>query len=128
LVVIKAAPGTWAIGPSGSGRSPGTIGRASVVAASTYAKLRAMVGAVLVLAGLVLFVYATSRGYGAARAALVPLLTEGDPTRTLIDATRPLRDQSRVRIAVRSVAISIGWIVVAGYGLFLASVGARVLA
>jgi hypothetical protein len=86
-----------------------------------------MVGAVLVLAGLVLFVYATSRGFGAARAALVPLLTQGDPTRTLIDATRPLREQSRVRIAVRSVAISIGWIVVAGYGLFLASVGARVL-
>ena len=87
-----------------------------------------MVGAVLILAGLVLFVAATSRGYGAARAALVPLLSEGDPTRTLIDATRPLRERSRVRVAVRSVAISIGWIVVAGYGLFLASVGARVIA
>ena len=87
-----------------------------------------MVGAVLVLAGLVLFVAATSRGYGAARAALLPLVGEGDPTRTLIDETRPLRERSRVRLAARSVVISIGWIVVAGYGLFLASVGARVLA
>src|SRR5262249_34282162 len=94
----------------------------------SYATLRAMVGAVLVLAGLVLFVAATSRGYVAARSALLPLVGEGDPTRTLIDATRPLRERPRVRVAARSVAISIGWIVVAGYGLFLATVGARVLA
>ena len=54
---------------------------------------------------------------------MLPLVREGDPTRTLIDATRPLHGRTRVRIAARNVALALGWLVVAMYGLFLATVG-----
>ena len=49
-------------------------------------------------------------GYVAARSALLPLIREGDPTRTLIDATRPVHSRSRVRIAARNVAVSLAWL------------------
>ena len=67
--------------------------------------------------------YAAWRSYVAARSALLPLIREGDPTRTLIDATRPVHSRSRVRSAARNVAVSLAWLTVAMYGLFLASAG-----
>jgi hypothetical protein len=75
------------------------------------------------VAGLAAATYAAWRSYVAARSALLPLIREGDPTRTLIDATRPVYSRSRVRIAARNVAISLVWLTVAMYGLFLASAG-----
>ncbi len=73
------------------------------------------------VAGLAGATYAAWRSYVAARSALLPLVREGDPTRTLIEETRPVHARSRVRIAARNVAVSLGWLVVAMYGLFLAS-------
>ena len=75
------------------------------------------------VAGLAAATYAAWRSYVAARSAVAPLIREGDPTRTLIEGTRPVYTRSRVRIAVRNVAVSLGWLVVAMYGLFLASAG-----
>ena len=75
------------------------------------------------VAGLAAATYAARRSYVAARSAIAPLIREGDPTRTLIEGTRPVYTRSRVRIAVRNVAVSLGWLVVAMYGLFLASAG-----
>ena len=68
------------------------------------------------------------RGYLAARQAVLPLVREGDPTRTLIEATRPLRERSRVRLAARNVGLSLMWLAVAMYGLYLATVGMAVWA
>jgi hypothetical protein len=87
-----------------------------------------MLGAVLLVSGLFATVYGTWRGYLAARAALVPLLREGEPTRTLIDAGRPLHARTRVRFAARQVVLAIVWLSVALYGMYLATVGAAVRA
>jgi hypothetical protein len=87
-----------------------------------------MVSAVLVLSGLFATVYGTWRGYVAARDALVPLLREGEPTRTLIEASRPLHARSRVRIVARRVVIAVAWLSIALYGLYLATVGAAMAA
>jgi hypothetical protein len=83
-----------------------------------------MLSVVLVLSGLFATVYGLSRGYVAARAALLPLLREGEPTRTLIEASRPLHARSRLRIAARQVVIAVAWLGIALYGLYLATVGA----
>ncbi|HEY6569828.1 MAG TPA: hypothetical protein VIZ22_06035 [Candidatus Limnocylindrales bacterium] len=82
-----------------------------------------MIGGVLLATGLAAAMYGAWRSYVAARSAVLPLVREGDPTRTLIDATRPLHNRTRVRMAARNVAIAIGWMVVAMYGLLLATVG-----
>jgi hypothetical protein len=84
-----------------------------------------MVGVVLLAAGLIAFVDALVRGYGAARSAVLPLTREGDPTRSLIEATRPIHARVRVRVAARHALTSVVWIVVAMYGLFLVTAGAE---
>ena len=61
--------------------------------------------------------------YVAARGALGPLIHDGEPTRTAIEAARPLLARTRVRRVAGRVALSVGWLVVAMYGLFLLSVG-----
>jgi hypothetical protein len=83
----------------------------------------AMLAVVLVATGSFLVVYGCLRGYQAARATLVPLVRDGDPTRTLVDATRPLHARIRVRVAVRNVATALAWLAVAMYGMYLATVG-----
>ena len=48
-------------------------------------------------------------GYVAARVRRsLPLVREGDPTRTLIDATRPVHARTRVRLMARNVVVAIG--------------------
>jgi hypothetical protein len=74
---------------------------------------------VLALCGFTVAAMATWRGYVNARDALMPLTTEGEPTRTAIDAGRPLLARARVRRFVRGAAMATGWLVVAMYGLFL---------
>jgi len=86
-----------------------------------------MLALVLVSCGLVATVAGCWYGYAAARSALVPLIREGDPTRTLIEATRPVYERSRFRTAVRNVLVAVGWIAVAMYGMYLATVGLEVM-
>lgn len=74
---------------------------------------------ILLACGLVLAALAGWRGYGAARRAIRPLVHDGEPTRTLIDDRRPPYARARVRAVAREVAVSIGWIALAMYGLFL---------
>ena len=87
-----------------------------------------MTGDILVISGLFALVYGTWRGYVAARQAVLPLVRQGDETRTLIEAARPLHERSRVRIAARNVGLSLVWLAVAMYGLYLATVGVAVRA
>jgi hypothetical protein len=85
-----------------------------------------MLGAVLLVSGLFATVYGTWRGYLAARAALVPLTRDGEPTRTLIDAGRLLHARTRVRFAAGRVVIAVLWLSIALYGMYLATVGMAV--
>ncbi len=85
-----------------------------------------MVGVVLVLSGLVALAYGSWRGYVAARSALAPLVRDGDPTRTLIEAARPPYARSRVRLAARQVVAAVLWLCVAMYGLYLLAAGLAV--
>jgi hypothetical protein len=81
-----------------------------------------MVDAVLVASGVVATVLGTWRGYVVAREALGPLVHEGDATRTLIDAGRPVHARMRVRLFARRVVSAMAWLALAMYGLFLVSV------
>jgi hypothetical protein len=82
-----------------------------------------MVGAVLVVCGLIAVAIGSWRGYAAARSALLPLVRAGDPTRTLIETTRPLHARARVRLAARHVALALAWLCIAMYGLYLFTAG-----
>ncbi len=80
-------------------------------------------GLVLAACGSMAAVIGTWRGYAVAREALAPLIHDGDPTRTAIDATRPLYGRIRVRLFVRRLAVSVAWVSIAMYGLYLLVVG-----
>ncbi len=80
-------------------------------------------GTILVAIGLAVVALAAWRGYVAVRLAVGPLVHDGDPTRTLIEAGRPIHERARIRSFARGVTLSIGWIIVAMYGLFLMAVG-----
>jgi hypothetical protein len=82
-----------------------------------------MIEAILAGSGLVLVVVGLGRGYAASRSALAPLAHGGEPTRAAIEAGRPLVARSRVRRFVRGTLAAVGWLFLAGYGLFLLSVG-----
>jgi hypothetical protein len=87
-----------------------------------------MIGGLLVTCGAVLGAAGTWNGYLNARDSLAPLARAGDPTRAALEAARPLVDRPRVRRAVRHVALAIGWLLAALYGLFLVSTGLAVAA
>lgn len=80
-------------------------------------------GSTLLICGFAAAVIGTFRSYGAARAAIGPLVHSGDATRTAVEQHRPVLQRSRVRLAVRRVGQAVLWLVVALYGLYLASVG-----
>ena len=80
-------------------------------------------GLLLVLSGLTAAAFGLWRGYAAARGALGPLIHDGEPTRTAIEAARPLHARSRVRLFARRASLSVLWLVVGFYGLFLVAVG-----
>jgi len=80
-------------------------------------------GALLIACGLVLAAVGTWSGYRNAREAMLPLLREGDPTRAAIDASRPVHERAGLRQTVRSVVAAVTWLVLALYGLYLASTG-----
>lgn len=81
--------------------------------------LAAMADAVLLLCGLTAAVLGTWRGYVVAREAVGPFVHEGDPTRTLIEAGRPIHARPRVRLFARRVLVACGWLALAMYGLYL---------
>jgi hypothetical protein len=83
-------------------------------------------GVLLLTCGLVLAGVGTWRGYRSARDAIAPAAHPGDPTRVTIDASRPPHPSSAARRFARSAAVAIGWLVLALYGLFLASTGSVV--
>jgi hypothetical protein len=85
-----------------------------------------MLSAVLLASGAFAVTYGSWRGYVAARAALLPLVREGDPTRTLLEAARPLHARMRLRLAVRNALLALVWLAVAMYGLYLLTVGMSV--
>ncbi len=80
-------------------------------------------GIVLVTCGLLAAVIGGWRGYANARSALAPLVHAGEPTRTAIEAERPMFARMRVRTVAGRVAASVAWLFVAFYGLFLMSAG-----
>ena len=75
--------------------------------------------AVAELCGLVVAVIGGWRSYAMAREALAPLVHDGDPTRSAIEASRPFPMRPRVRLFARRVTLSVGWLLVAFYGLYL---------
>jgi len=85
-----------------------------------------MLSAVLIATGLFATAWGSWRGYAAARAALVPLLRAGEPTRVLVDASRPVHARTRVRVVARNVLLAVAWLSVAMYGLYLVTVGTGV--
>jgi len=74
---------------------------------------------VLQLCGVIAVVIAASRSYAATREAVGPLVHDGDPTRTAIEATRRITDRPRVRLFARRLGVALGWLAVTMYGLFL---------
>ena len=82
---------------------------------------------VLITSGLFLVAAGGWRSYVMAREAIGPLVHDGDPTRTALEATRPVIERPRVRLFARRVFLAVGWLVVAMYGLYLLSVGDAIL-
>lgn len=78
-----------------------------------------MIGEILVVSGALTTGIGGWRGYAAAREALGPLVHDGDPTRSAIEAHRPLLARPRVRRFLRHLVIAVGWVLVALYGLYL---------
>jgi hypothetical protein len=80
-------------------------------------------GALLVGCGAVATAIGAWRSYVVAREALAPLVDGGDPTRSAIEATRPIFARTRIRLLIRRIAISVAWLAVAMYGLYLVVAG-----
>jgi hypothetical protein len=77
----------------------------------------------LTVCGLIAAIVGSWSGYASARTALGPIVHDGDQTRTAVETDQPIYRRSRFRLVVHRVLASLGWLVVAGYGLFLAAVG-----
>jgi len=73
----------------------------------------------LLVCGVTAVLIGASRSYVATRQAVAPLVHEGDPTRTAIEATRRVIDRPRVRLFARRVLVAVAWLAVAMYGLFM---------
>lgn len=80
-------------------------------------------GLLLIASGVAAALYGSWRSYLAAREALGPLVHEGEPTRTAIEAARPVHSRPRVRRFARGLALALGWLLIGSYGVFLISVG-----
>ena len=85
-----------------------------------------MAALVLILSGTYALGWGLVRGYLSARAALLPIVGDGEPTRGLIEASRPVYERTRVRAAMRHAVFAVVWLAVAMYGLFLVAVGVEV--
>jgi hypothetical protein len=77
------------------------------------------VALVLALCGVVLTAVGLLRSYAVARQAIAPLIHQGDPTRAAIEALRPLLLRPKVRTVASRAMVSMGWLAVSLYGLYL---------
>ena len=77
------------------------------------------VALLLGLCGIVLAVVGLLRSYAVARRAIAPLVHQGDPTRAAIEALRPFPLRPKVRTVASRALVSIGWLAVSLYGLYL---------
>ncbi len=84
-------------------------------------------GALLVACGATLVVLAGWRSYAVARTALAPVVHGGDPTRAAIESRRPLPLRPTVRRVAWQIAVSVVWLVLAMYGLYLVTRGQALL-
>lgn len=80
-------------------------------------------GFVLEVCGGMAVVIGGWRSYAVGREALAPLVHDGDPTRTEIESARPFPMRPRIRLFARRLVVSLGWLVVAFYGLYLVVAG-----
>ena len=80
-------------------------------------------GFLLVGCGLTALMVGAWRGYALTREAVAPFVHAGDPTRSAIEAARPVHARFRVRLFVRRVAVAAAWLVIALYGLYLIQAG-----
>jgi hypothetical protein len=80
-------------------------------------------GILVVGCGITVLAVAGWRSFTLARQALAPLVHDGEPTRTAIEAARPPHARFRVRQVARRVVAAVGWMIVALYGLFLIQAG-----
>lgn len=71
------------------------------------------------LCGIVLAAAGLLRGYAVARQVIAPLIHQGDPTRAAIEALRPLPFRPKVRTVASRAVVSMGWLGVSLYGLYL---------
>lgn len=83
-------------------------------------------GFLLTTCGVILAEIGTWSGYRTTSDAIAPLGRQSDPTRSAIDAVRPLHARIAVRRFARSAAFAAGWLVLALCGPFLASSGSLV--
>lgn len=83
-------------------------------------------GLVVLACGAIAVLVGTWRSYAVARQAIGPLVHDGDETRGLIEAHRPVVARARVRLFARRLAVSLGWLAVAFYGLYLTVIGGTV--
>jgi len=74
---------------------------------------------VLILCGTTAAVIGGYRSLMLARDALAPVVHDGELTRTAIEGARPPHERTHLRRVATAVAGSIGWLVVAMYGLYL---------
>ena len=77
------------------------------------------VALVLGASGLVLTVVGLMRSYVVARTALAPLIHQGDPTRAAVEALRPLPFRPKFRTVLTRALVSMAWLGLSLYGLYL---------
>jgi hypothetical protein len=77
------------------------------------------VALVLGACGLVLMIVGLLRSYLVARTAIAPLIHQGDPTRAAIEALRPLPFRPKFRTVLIRALVSMGWLALSLYGLYL---------
>jgi hypothetical protein len=82
-----------------------------------------LVGMLLFMSGIVLTVVGGVRGYAHARRALAPLIHEGEATRARLESMRPLPMRPKVRAFASRVVLSVAWLGLSFYGLYLAVAG-----
>jgi hypothetical protein len=87
----------------------------------------ASMGSVILVCGAIAALTGTWRGYVHARAVLAPLIHDGGPTRTAVEAGQPFVARPRVRRVAGSVGLALVWLAVAMYGLYLVAAGAEVV-
>jgi hypothetical protein len=77
----------------------------------------------LTVCGVAALAIGAWRGWAVAREALGPLVHDGDPTRSAIEAARPIHARFRIRLFIRRLSVAVAWLIVATYGLYLVAVG-----